>query len=194
MSGCCLGAALSWFAWCAACGGWLFSIDPSFRTVTLIILGLGFLRARLLRLYFTAVFPPIFLQLRKGPLWRCAELLQSYVLCSSDQCRTVTLRLPAAANYSGVCWEEGIGGGGVTMTSLHWRCEMWFDCVELKRSAKLSSSATAPCTFTTAPSFQACLRAFICTFCMCVCIYVYACMCADMYICIYMHVCMHLYI
>jgi len=30
MSGCCLGGALSWFAWWAACGGWLFFIDPSF--------------------------------------------------------------------------------------------------------------------------------------------------------------------
>jgi len=39
----------------------------------------------------TAAFPPIFLQLRKGPLWSCAELLQSYALCSSDQCRTVKL-------------------------------------------------------------------------------------------------------
>jgi len=38
-------------------------------TVTLIILGLGFLRAHLLRLCCTAAFPPIFLQLRKGPLW-----------------------------------------------------------------------------------------------------------------------------
>jgi len=81
-----------------------------------------------------------------------------------------------------------------TMKSLHWRCEMRFDCVERKRSAKLPSSAMAPCTFATAPSIQACLRAFICTFCMCVCIYVYVCMCADMYICIYMHVCMSLYI
>jgi len=30
MSGCCLGAALSWFAWWAACRGWLFFSDPSF--------------------------------------------------------------------------------------------------------------------------------------------------------------------
>ena len=55
----------------AACGGWLFFIDPSFLVnshLTLIILGLGFLRARLLRLCRTAAFPPIFLQLRKGPL------------------------------------------------------------------------------------------------------------------------------
>ena len=33
MSGCCLGAALSWFAWWAACGGWLFFIDPSFLLI-----------------------------------------------------------------------------------------------------------------------------------------------------------------
>jgi len=51
-------------------------------TVTLIILGLGFLRARLLRLWCTATFPhwnmtAFFLQLRKGPLWGCAELLQN---------------------------------------------------------------------------------------------------------------------
>jgi len=64
-------------------------------TVTLIVLGLRFLRARLLRLCCTAAFPPIFLQLRKGPLWSFAELLQSYTLCSSHQCRTVKLRLPA---------------------------------------------------------------------------------------------------
>jgi len=48
--------------------------------------------------------------------------------------------------------------------------------------------------FAAAPSFQACMRAFICTFCMCVCVYVYVCMFADMYICICMHVCMYLYI
>jgi len=94
-----------------------------------------------------------------------------------------------------------VGGGGVlvfqevgTMKSLHWKCEMWFDCVEQKRCAKLLASATAPRAFAAAPSFQACLRAFIYTFCMCVCIYVYVCMRADMYICIYMHVCMYLYI
>jgi len=94
-----------------------------------------------------------------------------------------------------------MGGGGVlvfqevgTMKSLHSRCEIWFDCVERKRRAKLLASATAPRAFDAAPSFQACMRAFICTFCMCVCVYVYVCMCADMYICTYMHVCMYLYI
>jgi len=72
---------------------------------------------------------------------------------------------------------------------LHWRCEMWCDCVGQKRRANLSASATAPRAFAAAPSFQACWRAFICTFCMWVCIYVYVCMCADMCICIYRHVC-----
>ena len=72
-----------------------------------------------------------------------------------------------------------------TMKSLHWRCEMWFDCVERQRRAKLPLSTTTPRTIVTAPSFQACMRAFICKFCMCVCIYVYVCMCADMYICVY---------
>jgi len=89
-----------------------------------------------------------------------------------------------------------MGGGGVlvfqevgTMKSLHWRCKRWFDCVEQKRLAKLPPFTTAPRAFAAAPSFQECLRAFICTFCMCVCICVYVCTCADMYICIYMHVC-----
>jgi len=72
-----------------------------------------------------------------------------------------------------------MGGGGVlvfqkvgTIKSLHWRCEMWFDCVEQKRRARLPASATATRAFVAAPSFQACVRAFTCTFCMCVCIYV----------------------
>ena len=97
-----------------------------------------------------------------------------------------------------------MGDGGVlvlqdvgTMKSLRWRCEMWVDCVERKRSAKLPWSATAPCTFAAAPSFQACLRAFIYTFCMCVRLYVYVCMCADMYlyiyacVCVFVHLCVY---
>jgi len=80
-----------------------------------------------------------------------------------------------------------------TMKSLHWRCEMRFDCVERKRRAKLPLSTTAHRAFASAPSFQACVRAFMCTLCMCVCIHVYVCMCADMYICKYMHMCMYLY-
>jgi len=105
-----------------------------------------------------------------------------------------------SVNCSGVYWKEGMGGGGVlmfqevgTMKSLHWRCEMWFDCVKQKRRAKIPASATAPRAFAAAPLFQACLRAFVCTFCMCVYIYVYVCMCADMYICMYMHVCKYVH-
>jgi len=111
MSGCCLGAALSWL-----CDGLLQGLVVfhwpfvSSWTVTLIILGHGFLRARVLWLCCTAAFPPIFLQLRKGPFWSCAELLQSYALCSSDQCRTVKLRLPAVRE---LIWSMlGRGDGG----------------------------------------------------------------------------------
>jgi len=59
---------------------------------------------------------------------------------------------------------------------------MWFDCVERKRRAKLPASATAPRTFAAVPSFQAWMRAFICTFCMCVCVYAYLCIdCGSQY-------------
>jgi len=139
MSRCCLGAALSWFAWWAACRVGCSSLTLRFSwTVTLIILGLGFLRARVLRLCCTA---------------------------------------------GGVLVLRDVG----TMKSLHWRCKMWFDCVERKRSAKLPWSATAPCTFAAAPSFQACLRAFIYNF---VCVCVYMCMCVCVQTCIYVYICM----
>jgi len=206
VAGCSLGAALSWLC-VGCCMVWSFFHWPSVSswTVTLIILGLRFLRARILRLCCTAAFPPIFLQLRKGPgssrWWSCAELLRdmhSVLLISVEQ---KNYACPRSANCCRVCWEEGMGGGGVlvfqevgTMKSLHWRCEMWLDCVERKSRAKLPASATAPRAFAPTLSFQVCLRAFICTFCMCVCVYVYVCMCADMYTCIYMHVCMCLYI
>jgi len=67
-AGCCLFAALSWL--CVGCSGFgRFFHWPlvSSWTVNLIIFGLGFLGARLLQLCWTAVCPPIFLQLRKGP-------------------------------------------------------------------------------------------------------------------------------
>jgi len=57
------------------------------------------------------------------------------------------------------------------------------DCVERKGRAELPASGSAPRAVAAVTSFQACLRACICKFCMCVCIYVYVCMCADIYIC-----------
>jgi len=118
----------------------------------------------------------------------------------------VKLRLPAVCElFWGMLgrgdggWKcIGVSGSGykeVLALEMWFDCvEMWFDCVERKRCAKLSLSTTAHRAFAAAPSFQAYLRALICTCCMCVCIHVYVCMCADVYTCIYMHVCMYLYI
>jgi len=58
----------------------------------------------------TAAFPGIFLQLRKGPLCNCAELLQSYALCSSEQCSTVKLRLPMVRELFWGMLGRGDGG------------------------------------------------------------------------------------
>jgi len=107
----------------------------------------------------------------------------------------------------GACCEEGMGGGGVlvfqemgTMKSLYWRCEMWFDCVERKRRAKLPASATAPCALpcrAVVPGVHACVHMYILYesvyMCMCVCVrtcilYIYACVCVFVYVCVYTHV------
>ena len=78
---------------------------------------------------------------------------------------------------------------------------MWLDCFERKRNAKLPWSATAPCTFAAAPSFQACLRAFhmyILYVCVCKCVCVYVCGHVYMYIyaCVYVfvHLCVHTHV
>ena len=42
--------------------------------------------------------------------------------------------------------------------------------------------------------FRRALRAFMCTFCMRVCIYVHVCMCTDVYIYTYVQVCMYMYV
>ena len=78
-----------------------------------------------------------------------------------------------------------MGGGGVlvfqevgTMKSLHWRCEMWFDCVERKRRAKLPASATAPRAVrcrTVVPGVHACVHMYILYVCVCICVCVYVC-------------------
>ena len=78
------------------------------------------------------------------------------------------------------------------------------DYIKRKRRAGLSTSASAPRTVAAAPSFQACFREGICTFCMCVCIcvcvyvcvhvymYIYACVYVYVYVCVYIHV--HVYV
>ena len=84
-----------------------------------------------------------------------------------------------------------MGGGGVlvfqevgTMKSLHWRCEMWFDCVERKRLPKLSLSTTAPRAFAVTQNVHVCVY-------ICVCVYVYMYVCV--YICVCVYVCGHVY-
>jgi len=101
-----------------------------------------------------------------------------------------------------------MGGGGVlvfqevgTMKSLHWRCEMWFDCVERKRRAKLPASASAPCVFRcrdVVPGVHACVHTYISYVCVCICVcvcvcghvymYIYACAYESVYLCVYTHV------
>jgi len=61
------------------------------------------------------------------------------------------------------------------------------DCSGQGEGQSFLASSWASRAVAAAPSFQACLRAFICTFCMRVCTYVYVCMCADM---IYVYICM----
>jgi len=168
-------------------------------TFTFIILGLGFLRARLLRLCCTAAFPPIFLQLCKGPLWSCAELLQSYALCSSVQCRTMKLHLPAVRKLfwgmlgrGGGGWRGiGVSGSGYNkVLALEVRNVVWL------RRTKETCKASCVCIGSSRVSLprrrsrRACVRSYVHFVCVCV----HMCMCADMYICIYMHVCMYLYI
>jgi len=106
-----------------------------------------------------------------------------------------------------------MGGGGVlvlqevsTMKSLHWRCEMWFDCVERKRRTKLPASATAPRAFrcrAVIPGVLACVHMYISYVCVCMCVcvyvcghvymYIYACVYVFVHLCVYAHVCVNVY-
>jgi len=192
---CCLGAALSWlFVGCYRV--WSFFHWPlvSSWTVTVIILGLGFLRARLLRLCCTAAFPPIFLQLRKGPSWSCAELLQSYALCSCDQCRTVKLRLPAVLElFWGMLgrgdggWRGmGVSGSGYNeVLALEVRNVVWLRRTKetCKASSLYNGSSRVRCR-AVVPGVLACVHLYILYVC------VYMCMCVCMRTCIYVYVCM----
>jgi len=95
-----------------------------------------------------------------------------------------------------------------TMKSLPWRCEMWFDCVERKRRAKLPASATAPCTFrchAVVPGEHACVHMYILYVCVqCICVYacvcgqvymyIYACVYVFVHLCVYTHVYVYVYV
>ena len=135
----------------------------------------------------TADFPPIFLQLRKGPLWSCAELLQSYVLCSSDQCRTVKLprRLPVVRElFWGMLGREdggwrgiGVSGSGYNeVLALEVRNVVWLRWT--KETCKVSSlyngSSCVHC-HAVVPGVLACVHMHILY--VWTCIYVYICMC-----------------
>jgi len=79
------------------------------------------------------------------------------------------------------------------------------DCVERRRRAELLASVSAPRAVAAALSFQACLRVYICTCCMCVricvcmyvyrraCMYVYACTSVYVFVCMYIRVYMYVY-
>jgi len=103
-----------------------------------------------------------------------------------------------------------MGGGAVlvfqevgTMKFLHWKCEMWFDCVERKRRAKFPASATARSAFccrAVVPGVHACVHMYILYVCVCICVCVYVCGHVYMYIyaCVYvsvhLFVCTHVYV
>jgi len=182
-------------AWWTVCWGCCSSLTLRFSwTVTLVILGFGVLRAHLLGLCCTPAFPPIFLQLHKRPLWNCAELLQRYALCSSDQCRTVKLRLPTVRKLFWGMLGRGDGGWRVICVSGSGYNEVFAlevrNVVWLRRTKE---TCKASCVYNGSLCVRFCtvvqlfVRAFICTFCM------YVCMCAEMYVCIYMYMCMYMY-
>jgi len=126
------------------------------QTPTSCVFGIGLLRARLLGLCCTADFPPIFLQLRKRPLWSCMELLQSFALWTDISIGTVKPRLPAvrelflgllgrgegvwlSEGYWGlrkrVQWSPGVGGAKCIWSC--WTeetCGVSGDCISFSRS------------------------------------------------------------
>jgi len=189
------------------CRVWSFFIDLSFlrEQSPWSFSGLDScrLRARLLRLCCTAAFPPIFLQLRKGPLWNCAELLQSYTLCSSDQCRTVKLRLPAVCELfwgmlgrGDVGWRGiGILGSGYSevLTSLEVRNVVWLRRTKetCKASCVYNGSSRNRCRIVV-PGMVACVHMYILYACVYIYVCVYVCRHVYMYICACVYVFVHL--
>jgi len=123
-------------AWWAGAGFGRFFIDLSFLCEQSFS-GLDFLRARLLWLCAPLISIQSFYNYARGHREVARSFfrtMHSVHLISVEQYNWACLQ---SANCSGVCWEEGMGVWGVlvfqevgTMKSLHWRCEMWFDCVE----------------------------------------------------------------
>jgi len=74
-----------------------------------------------------------------------------------------------------------------TMKSLHWRCEMWFDCIERKRRAEfLRLQRLLARSLPRRPSRRACVRSYVYFVCVCV----YMCICVCVRTCIYVYICM----
>jgi len=68
------------------------------------------------------------------------------------------------------------------------------DCVERRRRGELLASVSAPRAVAGTLPFQACLRVYICTCCMCVRMCAYVCKCTDVHLCMYMRVYMYIYL
>jgi len=74
-----------------------------------------------------------------------------------------------------------------TMKCLHWRCEMWLDCVARKRRAKLlASQRLLARSLLRRRSRLPCVRSYVYLCCVCV----YMCMCVCVQTCIYVYICM----
>jgi len=215
MSGFCLGAALSWLCDGLVQGSVVFSSTFRFSVNSHLDHSRAWIPAcSPTEALCTAAFPPIFLQLRKGPLWRCAELLQSYALCSSDQCRTVKLRLPAVrvlfwgmlgrgdGGWRGI----GVSGRGYNeVLALEVRNVVWLRRTkEMYKASSLYNGSAHVRYCAVVPGLLACVHMYILYVCVyiCVCVYVcghvhieYICMCVcictsmRLYTCICVCVC-----
>jgi len=213
-SGCCLGVALSWLG-----NGLVQDLVVFSSTIRFFVNShLDHSRAWIpacspTAALCTAAFPPIFLQLRKGHLWSCAELLQSYALCSSDQCRTVKLRLPAVRKLfwgmfaRGDCGWRGINVSGSRyneVLALEVRTVVWLRLTKetCKASCVCNGSSRVRC-HAVVPGVLACVHMYILYVCVyiCVCVYVcghvymyiYACVCVFVHLCVYTHVYVYVY-
>ena len=77
----------------------------------------------------SCMLPPIFLQLRKGSLWNCVELLQSDALCCIDQCGTGKPRPPKMHGPRTVLGYVGKRGWGVKG---YWCLRKWVQWIFLQ--------------------------------------------------------------